>query len=238
MGAFESKTSEEILEVFEENNSAFENWGTQQVTDLHKLYIAQNCDFGLSPEVFEQLVADSVPTGRVASHRLLKLFDSEASGMVDALEILTSVSVASTTTSIGEKISQIFSFFDFDDTKTMTYDELFIMIFSTLRAMQKILGKGHEPEDSDCERIVVEIFLKAGKEPPAALISVNEVSEWIIQELNLGKEKGKTKSYTLGNLCFKFGILDEDDAREIEEARLLMEASQPRKKKHHHHQKH
>ena len=35
----------------------------------------------------------------------------------------------------------------------------------------------------------------------------------------------------------KFDILEEDDAREIEEQRLLVEMSQPKKKKRHTHKK-
>lgn len=81
-----------------------------------------------------------------------------------------------------------------------------------------------------------EIYLKAGKEPPAALICLSDVKDWLVFELNLGHEKGKEKGISLGNLMLKFDILEEDDAREIEEQRLLVEMSQPkRKKKHHHH---
>ena len=95
--------------------------------------------------------------------------------MVDVLEVFCGITVASTTSSIPQKLADIFGYFDFDGSGTVTYDELFILIFSTLRSMQKVLGRGHEPEDSDCERIVDEICLKAGKEPPAALISLADI---------------------------------------------------------------
>ena len=144
MGQHESLPKEEVLEIFEANPTQFESWGSTQSSNLHKLYRAQNLDFGITPEEFERLVLDSVPTGRVASHRLLKLFDSEASGMVDVLEVLCGLTVASTTSSIVEKLEDIFGYFDFNDSSEITYDELFIMIFSALRSMQKILGKGHE----------------------------------------------------------------------------------------------
>jgi len=191
MGQHESLPLSEITEIFEESPTQFEHWSTPQSTDLHKLYVAQNLDFGISPDEFERLVADSVPTGRVASHRLLKIFDKEESGMIDVLEALCGITVASKTASITEKIGSIFTYFDFDSTGTVTYDELFILIFSSLRSMQKILGKGHEPEDSDCERIVDEIYLKAGKEPPSAVVALGDIVEWVNYELNLGSEKGK-----------------------------------------------
>ncbi|GMH80002.1 hypothetical protein TrVE_jg6324 [Triparma verrucosa] len=239
MGALESMPEEDVVEQFQEGPTMFENWGPTQINNLHSLYIAENHDFGITCTEFTVLLASAIPEGKVAGHRLIKTFDCEASNMVDVLEVLCGLVVSSETSSIDWKISKIFDLFDFDKTDQITYDELFICMFSCLRSMVRVVGKGIEPEDSDVEKIADEIFLKADREPTLP-IKKSEFVGWVHSEVNFGQKKGQLKKITLPQLMLKFDVIEEDDAKDLEQDRLLKIASKPakvkkkdRKKSHH-----
>ena len=168
--------------------------GLLQVNNLHSLYVTENHDFGMTCSEFSALLASAVPEGKAASHRLVKTFDCEAANMVDVLEMLCGL-VISCTANIGEKVNKLFDLFDFDSTKKVTYDELFILLFSSLRSMVRVLGKGIEPEDSDVEKMADEIFLKAEKEPTAHL-SKEELVAWVYDEVNFGTKKVRSVQAT------------------------------------------
>jgi Ca2+-binding EF-hand superfamily protein len=180
-------------------------------------------------------VASAVPEGKVASHRLIKTFECEQSNVVDVLEILSGL-ICAGCASIPDKITKLFSLFDFDSSEKITYDEMFIMLFTTLRAMVRLQGKGMEPEDSDVEKMVDEIFLKNDKEPTVQ-ITLKEFETWVMEELNMGIKKGQKKHVQMSAVMVKFDVLDEEDAKEIEEKRLLASAQQNKGKKGHHHRK-
>jgi hypothetical protein len=110
--------------------------------------------------------------------------------------------------------------------------------------MVKLQGKGSEPEDSDVEKMVDEIFLKFDREP-TQMIKVDEFVDWFMEEGNFGIKRGQLKKVTMHDFMSKNDILDEEDAREIEQKRLLMIANAPvkankKKKRHstHHHGHH
>ena len=132
------------------------------MSNIHTLYKEANSDFGVDLDIFNNLIASAVPEGKVASHRLMKTFDCEAAGVVDVLEVLCGL-VCAVQGSLPEKIEKVFECFDFDGSGKITYDEMFILIFTCLRALVRVQGKGVEPEDSDVEKMVDEIFLKADK---------------------------------------------------------------------------
>jgi hypothetical protein len=68
---------------------------------------------------------------------LLKTFDCEAAGVVDVLEIVVGL-VISCQANLFEKAQKIFGIFDFDESGRITYDEMFILIFTSLRAMVRL----------------------------------------------------------------------------------------------------
>lgn len=186
--------------------------GPTQINNLHSLYIAENHDFGITCTEFTTLLASAIPEGKVAGHRLLKTFDCEASNMVDVLEVLCGLIVSSETSSIPWKISKIFDLFDFDKTSQITYDELFICMFSCLRSMVRVVGKGIEPEDSDVEKLSDEIFLKADREPTLP-ITKEEFIDWVNAEVNFGQKKGQLKKITVFGLMLKFDVIEEEVRR-------------------------
>ena len=190
--------------------------------------MTENHDFGVTCAEFLALLASAVPEGKAAGHRLIKTFDCEAANMVDVLEVLCGL-VVSCTANIEQKVNKLFELFDFDGTKKMTYDELFILLFSALRSMVRVLGKGIEPEDSDVEKMADEIFLKAEKEPTAHLIQ-EEFVAWVCAECNFGIKKGQVKKIGLPMLMLKFDVIEEDDAKDLEHQRLLVIADKPVKK--------
>lgn len=208
--------------------------GITQVNNVHTLYMSQNHDFGVTCKEFEALIQSAVPEGKVAAHRLIKTFDAEAANLVDILEVLCGLTV-SCTADLPTKVQKIFELFDFSKSSKVTFDELFIMVFSALRSMVRLQGKGTEPEDSDVEKMVDEIFLKFDREP-SQVVKLDEFVEWFMEEGNFGIKRGQLKKITMHALMVKFDVLDEEDAKEIEQQRLLMIANQPvkanQKKKH------
>jgi len=206
-----------------------------QASALHTNYTSQNLDFGISLSSFTSILSSSVPEGAAASTRLMNTFDCEAQGVVDVLEVLCGLAVAGHA-SLPEKAEFCFEVFDFNGTKTLTYDEAFILLFTVLRAAVRLAGKGVEPEDSDVEKMVDEIYLRSDKEPTASL-TLEDIKDWLLSEVNMGVKKGEKKHVSLYEFMMKFDVLDEEDARELEEASRLMSASKPtpNKKKHHHH---
>ena len=219
-------------------NTTNKQRGIAQVDNLHALYVSQKHDFGITCAEFEALLNSAVPEGKVAAHRLIKTFDCESSNLVDVLEVMCGL-VVCCTASIEEKAKRVFDLFDFDGTKKVSYDELFIMMFSALRSMVRILGKGIEPDDSDVEKMADEIFLKADKEP-VSFVTRDEFVAWFMDECNFGTKKGQLKAIGMAKLMLKFDVLDEEDAEEIEQQRLMKLASAPvskvkRKTNHGHH---
>ena len=217
--------------------------GITQVDNIHTLYMSQNHDFGITCQEFQALIQSAVPEGKVAAHRLIKTFDAEAANLVDVLEVLCGLTI-SCTADLTTKVKKVFNLFDFSKSSKVTFDELFIMIFSSLRSMVKLQGKGSEPEDSDVEKMVDEIFLKFDRQP-TQMIKVDEFVDWFMEEGNFGIKRGQLKKVTMHDFMSKNDILDEEDAREIEQKRLLMIANAPvkankKKKRHstHHHGHH
>jgi hypothetical protein len=93
-----------------------------------------------------------------------------------------------------------------------------------------------EPEDSDVEKMVDEIYLRNDKEPKASL-TIAEFQDWVFDELNLGEKKGQRRNITMPKVMVKFDVLDAEDEKEIEEARLLAIANSPVKPSKHKHRK-
>jgi Ca2+-binding EF-hand superfamily protein len=184
------------------------------VRKVHVLYTALNLDFGISITELEKIIGDSVPQGRVASVRLKKLFDTNGSGVIDALEVLCGLTLLCSG-SFNEKINNFFAIYDFNESKTMTYDELFILVFSIMRAMVRIIppGKAAEPEDADVEKICDEIYLLASKEPTSVIAASDFVKYCEVEYAELFENSSKSASITA--FCVKLDMLDVDIAKSI-----------------------
>ncbi len=193
------------------------------------LYKTHNLDFTLTPAQFTQLLQSSIPSGSAASHRLLKAWDAEANGGVDFCEVMCGL-VLACSAPIPDKIPALFNVFDFDGTGAVTYDEAFVLVSSSLRAMVRVVGRGREPDDADVEKYVDEMYLSSDVEPTSKIQS-EHFKEWVTKENNFGIKKGQTKKIEITGVMVKYDVLDADDAKEIEQAKALMKPTEPKKKK-------
>ena len=155
--------------------------------------------------------------------------------------------MASATTTVYDKVDKLFKLFDFQSTGLISYDELFILVGTAFTSLRKItctssvggpdLPRGVDVEDSDLEKIGDEVFLLAEVEPSIGKITAEHLKAWVTKELNLGTKKGEVKFLTQTGVLVSFDLLEDADAKEIEENRMLMGGGVKlgKNKKHHHH---
>ena len=94
--------------------------------------------------------------------------------------------------------------------------------------------------DNKAKGIFIMFMDRTGKvfyQYPPYGVTLKEFETWVMEELNMGIKKGQKKHVQMSAVMVKFDVLDEEDAKEIEEKRLLASAQQNKGKKGHHHRK-
>ena len=90
------------------------------------------------------------------SDSLFTVFDSDQNGLVDALEFLGTLSVASGM-SFEEKLEYIFAIYDFDDSGKLTIDEVTLAFKSTVTGLCKLCSEP-PPDEFELEKLSQEAF--------------------------------------------------------------------------------
>jgi len=162
MGSFSTKTlddSRPASVVISDPTS----WNLDQVRELHQRYKDENYDFGLDKMVFTELCMETFPEAGDLPEILWKKFVLGDEEIIHTLQVfcgLASVSQGLT----SEKISFLFDVFDFNNSSELNYDELFILIFTTLSGIVRMIGTGYIPEERPVEKIVDELYAALGKD--------------------------------------------------------------------------
>lgn len=103
-------------------------------------------NFCLSMEQFSDLLAlRSNPLFRTLLRSWFTAFqNTRQSTVVNGLEILTALALASVDGKLADKVGAVFDIFDFDESEAITFDELCILLKSAVRGLSK-LTKGLGP---------------------------------------------------------------------------------------------
>ena len=134
----------------------FSSWSLEQMRLSYKQYKEITIRFSVDIAQFADILAldETAPETGAA----FKLFSTKRTPtMVDALEVLSGICMFCEA-SLAEKIGYVFTLYDFNDSGTLTPDELTILMRSTTRALAKI-GGTPEPTVKDIERLCDEAFI-------------------------------------------------------------------------------
>ncbi|ETM32348.1 hypothetical protein L914_20234 [Phytophthora nicotianae] len=149
-------------------SDAKENFATLQATLGDKMTVTPE-EFD---EIFSLICQDSL------EH--FALFDSwEVGKVVDVMEVFAVIIVYCDAT-MEEKILLLFDLFDFDHSKTMSQDELVLLMLCTTRGLCKVLGMPRPATDS-LETLATDAFSHIDRDRNGK-ISLEEFAEWILHE--------------------------------------------------------
>ncbi|TYZ61043.1 hypothetical protein PybrP1_012132 [[Pythium] brassicae (nom. inval.)] len=149
-------------------------WGLREIALLSAKLRRLSFNFCLSPEQFAELLAlRGNPLFRTLLATWFAAFqNTRQSTVVNGLEVLTALALASVDGKLDDKAGAVFDVFDFDGSGTITLDELCILLKSAVRGLSK-LTKGLGPR-----------FLALG---PAA--EVGELARQCFRDCDLDEEQ-------------------------------------------------
>ncbi|CAM9463991.1 unnamed protein product, partial [Phaeothamnion confervicola] len=125
-------------------------------------------------ELLEELGVNRIKMDE-RSDALFVVIDTDANGLVDALELLSSLAAASGM-SLGDTLAFVFGCYDFDGSGLLTLDEAALAMRGALTGLCKMAGERCPPE-SELEEIVIMAFEeRAGG--PAGRIKVSVLVEF------------------------------------------------------------
>ena len=154
--------------------------------------------------------------------------------MVDALEVLSGICMFCEA-SLAEKIGYVFTLYDFNDSGTLTPDELTILMRSTTRALAKI-GGTPEPTVKDIERLCDEAFSFADIDSDGHITQI-EFAQWASNKRVLldflGEISGdvRVKAYVALEKdhrvfgCIEFANIEELTSVRLDRVRQLLEST-------------
>ena len=93
--------------------------------------------------------------------QLFVLFDDDENGLVDAIEFLSTIAVASGMT-IRDKLEYVFNCYDFDGSQQLTIDEVTLAMKCTLTGLCKLSGTT-PPREEQLELMAMNAFTRAGR---------------------------------------------------------------------------
>mmetsp|Transcript_23437 Transcript_23437/g.29391 ORF Transcript_23437/g.29391 Transcript_23437/m.29391 type:complete len:202 (-) Transcript_23437:334-939(-) len=176
-------------------------WSLDHVRELHQRYRDENYDFGLEKMVFTELCMETFPEASDLPEMLWEKFVLNGEEVIHTLQVFCGLaSVCHGLTS--EKITFLFDVFDFNNTTELNYDELFILIFTTLSGIVRMVGTGNTPEERPIEKIVDDIFVAAGKDS-STKVTKHEFQSFTDDPLQLTREDMSTL-----DVLKKFDLLD------------------------------
>uniref|UniRef100_K3WZQ3 EF-hand domain-containing protein n=1 Tax=Globisporangium ultimum (strain ATCC 200006 / CBS 805.95 / DAOM BR144) TaxID=431595 RepID=K3WZQ3_GLOUD len=115
-------------------------WGLDEIAFLSVKLRKISFNFCLSRDQFAELLAlRSNPLFRTMLENWFASFqNTKVSMVINGLEILTALAIASVDGKLVDKIGAVFDIFDFDESGAITLDELCILLKSVVRGLSKI----------------------------------------------------------------------------------------------------
>jgi WD40 repeat protein/Ca2+-binding EF-hand superfamily protein len=153
--------------VFDDSAKPFLNLSEKAMQELWQTFNIVADNWGVNEEQFSAIcvkLSDELETPAAAlataSSAAFKLFDTDSNNSVDALEFLGAFAICSGMTE-AQKITFIFSCYDFSNTASLSIDEMTISMKSTLTGLAKCSGIG-EPDVANIEQLSARAFAAAG----------------------------------------------------------------------------
>lgn len=176
-------------------------WSLDHVRELHQRYCDENYDFGLEKMVFTELCLETFPDAAELPEMLWEKFVLSGEEVVHTLQVfcgLTAVCHGLT----NEKLNFLFEVFDFNSASELNYDELFILIYTSLNGLVRMIGTGNPPEERPIEKLCDEIFVTAGKD------STTKVTKLEFQSFTEENLQLTLDDMTVMDILQKFELLD------------------------------
>jgi len=137
-----------------------ESWRLDHVRALKKHFTDGNYDFGMDRETFDRFFAEGLPAAAEATGSFWRKFDTNGSRLINALELLTGLSIMSMGT-LEEKADLVFELNDLNGRGSLSYDELVVLLYLSAASTVLASGKGVLPEEHAMEAIADEAFVAA-----------------------------------------------------------------------------
>mmetsp|Transcript_57748 Transcript_57748/g.162889 ORF Transcript_57748/g.162889 Transcript_57748/m.162889 type:complete len:335 (-) Transcript_57748:95-1099(-) len=135
MGSLGSKTPHAVLQSPAQFSLKAAHVKTEVAECLHA-WSEGGTQLGLTADTFQQVLC---PAARADAEELFGLFDTEAAGKVDALEVLCAA-VMLAEGAVDEKFEALYPICDFSGAGQLAFDELNILAQSVCRGLTKVCG--------------------------------------------------------------------------------------------------
>ncbi|GMI46711.1 hypothetical protein TrCOL_g1657 [Triparma columacea] len=139
--------------------------------------------FGITLYEFQEICAEltnELGVNRVKmddkSDALFRVLDSDANGLIDAIEFLAALAVASGLTN-RDTLEFVFKCYDFDGSQELTIDEVTLAMKSTLTGLCK-LSSDSPPREEELEIQAMDAFEKSGKKNEVGKISLADILKY------------------------------------------------------------
>lgn len=143
-------------------------WRLEHIVEIRKKYLKEGWDLAVDKDQLSAVVNAVLPdpTGHdIVEEQLWRKYHDHVHGgsEVNVLEVFAGLAVI-TLGAFEEKARFVFSLFDFNETGSLGYNEILVMLYTALSGTLCYVGRGAPPTDQDLEKHVDHMYDTLGRD--------------------------------------------------------------------------